>query len=109
MSEKQILDRHGIQLVVGMKLRICHCTGPYGKVTTDEGVIQEIDCYLGARLELLKPTRWESRDGVKHLNVGDQLYISLPGRWDLAANAYVCDKVHHDFEHGHHAWAEVFE
>lgn len=109
MSEKRITDRHGVEIVVGMKLRICHCTGRYGQCTTDEGVLEEIDKYKGAFIKLLKPTRWNSRDGVKHLKVGDRYYIPLPGKWDFAANAYVCDNVHQDFEHGHHAWAEVFE
>lgn len=104
---KTILDRHLKKIEVGMSLRVCHCTGRYGQVTTDEGVVQEIDRYFGVYLELLKPTQWKSKDGIKHLKIGDRLYIPLPGKWDLQTSAYVCDRVHHDFEHGHHAWAEV--
>lgn len=102
-----ILDKNRLAITAGSLVRVKFCDSPYGQTQTIEGTVQQIDQYNGATLVLAKPAIWRCKDRLEHRKVGDLFYVPLPVAWN--GSAYVCDKEHLDFDHGHHAWAEVLD
>lgn len=105
MSNLPLLDKNGTPIELGQSVRIKFCDGPYGQTQTVEGVIESIDRYQGCKLKLTSPATWRGRDHSDYRKPGDLLYVPMPHT--LRDGKLVCDEVHNDFEHGHHAWVEV--
>lgn len=110
MQNILIVDRNRKPLAVGQQLKIQHCVGPYGQTRIDQGTIVDIDTtYRGVTLKLTQPGFKYHRDHRTPVAVGENLYIPLPGEFDLPAGQYQCYRRFEDFEHGHEAWAQIVE
>ena len=102
------VDREGVPMCLGQQLEIQHCIGPYGRTQVVKGILREIDNrYRGVTIELTEPTVWHAKDGNFRKEVGDSFYVPLQGK--VVDGKFVCMHTHHDFEHGHEAWARVVD
>lgn len=101
-------DRDGVLMCPGQQLEIQYCIGPYGRTQVVKGILREIDHrYRGVTIELTEPTTWRAKDGNFRKEVGDSFYVPLRG--EVVDGKFVCMHTHHDFEHGHEAWARVVD
>ena len=110
MTQIQIVDRDRKPIEVGQKLHIRHCIGPYGQTRVDQGVIEQIDTtYRGVTLRLTQPSYRQFKDHREPAAIGEQLYLSLPGEFDMQRGQFHCYRKFDDFEHAHEAWAEIVD
>lgn len=102
------VDRDGVPMCPGQQLEIQYCVGPYGRTQLVKGVLREIDHrYRGVTIELTEATVWRAKDRNIRKDVGDSFYVPLRG--EVVDGKFVCMHTHHDFEHGHEAWARVVD
>lgn len=106
IQQRQYISRNGQLIAKGARLRIQHCVGRYGQTRIDEGVVEAIDSYGGVTLKLAQATNARVGCEMRHLAAGEQLYVPLPGQIEQP-DRFICNMEHHDFEHGHKAWADV--
>lgn len=77
-----VFDRHGVRIHVGDRLRVQYCSGRYGQTRQE--------------LMTVENAHWD------YCQEGNACTV-----FDFSANALRTMKTHHDFEHGHEAWAEI--
>lgn len=88
-----VVDRHGVRIKVGDRLRAQVCVGRYGQTRLIETVVEQAHWPLG---------QYCTQDGGK----GKETYV-IPVRLDGKVRVLHCATVHRDYEHGHETWAEV--
>ena len=101
------VDRSGILVTSGAKIRVQQCIGRYGQTQIVVGTIDQMTDYNGAVLVLTQPARQRRNDHWVFLEPGERLYVHLPG--EHKDGRYVCDKKFDDVEHGHETWVDVIQ
>lgn len=100
-------DRHGRALAPGLRVRVCHCVGPYGQTATFAGVLEGIDEYGGVRVKLSHAHVHSTSRQCTAYKAGDSFYVASVFGPPDAAKVIRGYRKHEDFEHGHEVWIEV--
>lgn len=106
-ATNRILDRGGKAVEVGSLIRVQQCIGRYGQTQIVEGKIDQLTESNGAVLTLTKTARQRRHDHWVMLDIGQRLFVALPGQYD--GEIYRCQHRFEDFEHGHETWVEVLQ
>lgn len=104
---RALVDRHGVSVEIGQRVRVTRSVGPHGLMQTLEGVVEAVhlDGGVGVELSLTAPAYQFMRDRREPRAIGSRMYVAAVGR--PQGDVFVWHCVFEDVEHGHEAWLEV--